>query len=141
MHAEFSSVTVSFFVHSTEDRERLLSSVSDRFGLKMEVLETEEVEGHYGNKILSVKAHITGRMAQDIASNLLSNLSSRAKTQILAELGKSIDEHDAFYLRIDRQSIDREIALSDREPIRVKLKPKFRGSSESMRGRYRELIS
>lgn len=141
MRPEFSSVTISFFIHSTEDRERLLTSVSARLRLATEELEIEEVEGHFGNRIVSVKAHITGRRAQDIASNMLTNLSKRAKNQTLADLGRSIDEHDSLYLRLDRQTIDGAIALSDQEPVRVKLKPKFRESRESMREGYKELIS
>lgn len=141
MRPEFSSVTISFFIHSTEDRERLLTSVSARLRLATEELEIEEVEGHFGNRIVSVKAHITGRRAQDIASNMLTNLSKRAKNQTLADLGRSIDEHDSLYLRLDRQTIEGAIALSDQEPVRVKLKPKFRESRESMREGYKELIS
>ena len=141
MRPEFSSVTVSFFMHSTEDRERLLSSVSARLGLAKADLETGEMQGHFGNEIVSVKANITGTRGQDVASDMLMYLSKRAKTQTLADLGKSIDEHDALYLRIDRQEIDKEIAISDQEPIRIKLKPKIRGSRQSMREGYRELIS
>ncbi len=52
-----------------------------------------------------------------------------------------MDEHDALYLRIDRQSIDRELVISDEEPIRVKLKPKFRvGGRASMKEGYGEMI-
>jgi len=141
MILEFASVTVSFFVHSTEDSERLLSLISEKLGLAPEELKTESVEGYYGNAIVSVKAHITGKRAREVALGILRSLSKRAKQQILSELKKSMDEHDALYLRIDRQSINREIALSDEEPIRVKLKPKFRvGGHNSMKEGYEELI-
>ena len=138
---EFASVTVSFFVHSTEDSDSLLSIISEKLGLAPEELHTEGVEGYYGNTIISVKAHVTGRKAQEIALGTLRNLSRSASQQILSELDKSMDEHDALYLRIDRQSINREIALSDEEPIRVKLKPKYRfGGHNSMKESYEELI-
>lgn len=141
MLLEFASVTVSFFVHSTEDSESLLSIISDKLGLAPEELHTERVDGYYGNPIVSVKAHVTGRRAREIALGILRNLSKRAKQQIMSELDKSMDEHDALYLRIDRQSINREIALSDEQPIRVKLKPKYRaGGHNSMKESYEELI-
>lgn len=119
----------------------MLSSVSAKLGLAKTDFELGEVQGHFGNKIVTVKAHVTGTRAQDIASDMLMNLSKGARAQTLEDLGKTIDEHDALYLRIDRQSIDWVIALSDQEPIRVKLKPKIRGSRKSMREGYKELIS
>jgi len=141
MRIEFASVTVSFFIHATEDSERLLSIVSEDLGVAREELQTENIVGHYGNAIVSVKAHIIGRGAQGVATLILRSLSEGAKKQVLLELEKSMDEHDALYLRIDRQSIDRELVISDEEPIRVKLKPKFRaGGRASMREGYEEMI-
>jgi RNA binding exosome subunit len=137
---DFSSVTISFFVQSTEDHERVLSSVSSSFGLPVSELETSEVEGHFGNKILSVRAHVTGKAAQHVATQIFGHLSRASKSQMLAELERSMDEHDSLYLRIDRQTIGNETDLSDKEPIRIKLKPKFRSSREEMKAYYRELM-
>jgi RNA binding exosome subunit len=141
MQVEFASVTISFFIHSTEDPDSLISNVSERLRLASGDLQTETVEGHYGNTIICAKAHITGRRAQEVAVTVLHDLSRDAKSKVLLEMEKSMDEHDALFLRIDRQRIDREINLSDEEPIRVKLKPKFRsGGRVSMKERYQELI-
>ena len=141
MPVEFASVTVSFFIHATEDAQRLLSTVSDRLGLAEEELQQETVEGYHGNAIISAKAHVVGKRAQQIVTLLLRNLSQKAKEKIASELDKSIDEHDSLYLRLDRQSMENGLDISDEEPIRVKLKPKFRvGGRNSMKESYMEMI-
>jgi RNA binding exosome subunit len=141
LRLEFSSVTVSFFLHATEDHERLLGGVSSRLGLDRNTLELEEMEGHFGNKIVTAKAHVTGRNAQRLAAFILANISSSSRSKLLSEFDRSMDEHDALYLRIDRQSLESEISFSDQEPIRVKIKPKYRaGGRGAMKEAYRELI-
>ncbi len=138
---EFASVTVSFFIHSTEDANRLLSFLSEKLGLFPEELQTEAIQGHFSNSIIAAKAHVTGRRAQQVAAGVFANLSSTSKAQLLWELDKSMDEHDALYLRIDRQSPNREITISDEEPIRLKFKPRFRTDGhESMKDNYRAMI-
>lgn len=138
---EFASITISFFIHSTEDSGRLLSNVTQKLGLATGELQCQNVEGYYGNEIISAKAHVIGKRAQEVATKLLGDLSPGAKKKVIEELDRSMDEHDALYLRIDRQVIDKEIATSDEEPIRIKLKPKFRvGGHNSMRESYEELI-
>ena len=139
---EFSSVTVSFFVHSTEDEPRLLKSVQERLGIQEEEISKEKMEGFFGNEIISFRAHIIGKRAQPVSNLIFNSLSKPARSLLLSEIDKSLDEHDSLYLRLDRQSLgDPEISLSDEEPIRVKLKPKSRfGGRLSMKEQYVELI-
>jgi len=139
---DFSSITVSFFIHSTEDEERLLNLVQSKLGLESEEVSKERIAGHFGNEIVSVKAHVIGSRAQVVATQIFGSLSKLARTSIREELEKSLDEHDALYLRLDRQSLlESSISLSDEEPIRIKLKPKSRGGGRQLvRLGYQELI-
>ncbi len=121
-----SSIRISFFVHATEDIDKMLTDLSDAFSLRQDDVVCESVEGHFRNTITSVKAHAVGENAKLVARSLISRLSDRARSSIVAELGKSMDEHDSLYLRFDRQSLHRKLELGDDEPIRVKLKPKYR---------------
>lgn len=123
---EISSVTISLFVHATEDVDRILKDLFRAFDLRQEDVVCESVEGHFGNMITSVKAHAIGENAKLVVRSLISRLSDRARSSIVAELGKSLDEHDSLYLRFDRQSLHHKLELGDDEPIRVKLKPKHR---------------
>ena len=103
----------------------------------------EKILGYYGNEMLSVKAHIIGGRAQEVAHLLLNSLSKNAKSLLISEIEKSMDEHDSLYLRLDRQSLnDQNISFADEEPIRIKLKPKGRfGGRASMKQEYVDLIS
>jgi RNA binding exosome subunit len=139
---EFSSVTVSFFIHSTEDEPKLLNAVRARLSIQDEEMTKERLLGYFGNEIVFVRAHIIGRRAQSVSHLILKSLTKTARFATLSEIEKSLDEHDSLYLRLDRQTInDPEISLSDEEPIRVKLKPKSRfGGRTSMKEQYEELI-
>jgi len=140
---EFSSVTVTFFVHSTEDEARLLEAVLVRLDIQEEEMSKEKILGYFGNEIVSVKAHVLGQRAQAVSDSIFRSLSKTARSLLLSEMERSLDEHDSLYLRLDRQSLsDPEISLSDEEPIRVKLKPKSRfGGRSSMKKQYEELIA
>jgi RNA binding exosome subunit len=139
---EFSSVTVSFFIHSTEDEERLMKLVIDKLGLDLSEISEEKITGYFGNDTVSVRAHVIGPRAQIVAGQIFKLLSCSAKASIRGEMEKSLDEHDSLYLRLDRQRLqDPLMSLSDQEPIRIKLKPKSRfGGRKAMKEEYEELF-
>jgi RNA binding exosome subunit len=116
--------------------------ISQGLGLEESDISKERITGHYGNEIISVKAHIIGPKAQTLARKIVDSLSKEAKSSIRAEIEKSLDEHDSLFLRLDRQSFGgSSVSLSDDEPIRIKLKPKGRtGGRDSMIAHYEELI-
>jgi len=140
---DFSSVTVSFFIHSTEDEDRLMEMVRKRLGLEEDEITREKAVGYFGNEIISIRAHIIGDRAQATSLRIIRLLSKSARTLILSEIEKSLDEHDALYLRLDRQSLkDDFLSISDEEPIRIKLKPKNRfGGRSNMLQEYKDLIA
>lgn len=87
-----------------------------------------------------IKTHLTGERADQVSRMLLSKLQFSSKKRLMADLEKYLDEHDALYLRIDRQSLPEELVLGDDEAIRVKLKPKFRRDRESVIRAYQEMM-
>lgn len=138
---ELSSITISFFVHATEDIERILLDLSNTFGLKETDIACESVEGHFGNLITLIKVHVIGERSMLVARCLTSHLSKCAKSNIMSELRISMDQHDSLYLRFDRQTLHRQLELDDDEPIRIKLKPKFRLADRStIMKAYTELL-
>jgi RNA binding exosome subunit len=139
---EFSSVTISFFIHATEEATRLLELVNNKLRLEEGELTEEKITGYFGNEIVSIRAHLIGPRAKIVSVGIIESLSDQARNSIRAELDRSLDEHDALYLRLDRQSLgDTKISLSDEEPIRIKLKPKNRlGGREIMKLEYEKLI-
>jgi RNA binding exosome subunit len=138
---EFSSVTISFFVHATEDENLLLSVVAQSLRIDKEGIVTEILEGHYGNRLVSVHAHIIGNLAQFVSIALISKLDRLSKDLLVSMIDKYLDEHEALYLRLDRQRMPEQLSLTDDEPIRIKLKPKSRARDrEGMTKKYIELI-
>jgi RNA binding exosome subunit len=141
MRVEFASVTISFFIHSTEDETLVEQEVSQTFGLHPGEVSFDKVQGHFGNQMLFAKAHLTGTRAAAVSAVILGKLSERAKSQLEAEIERSTDEHDALYLRLDRQSLSDGLGISDEEPLRVKLKPKVRaGGRGAMIEAYKEML-
>lgn len=138
---DFSSVTISFFVHATEDDERLKATVLGSFEISDQDAKIEYLAGHYGNRLAYVKAHIIGERATEISRMILSRLDQSCKPSLVSELEKYLDEHDALYLRLDRQELPRSFLLGEDEPIRIKLKPRVRiGDRRSMIEAYVEMI-
>jgi RNA binding exosome subunit len=135
---EFASVTVSFFIHSTEDQSRLIEEISQGLSVSRDLLSLEALEAHYGNTVYYAKAHLTGQEATRLAEFILKELTPASKQEIISQFEKSLDEHDALYLRLDRQLITRRLTLSQDEPIRIKLKPKNRNR---IRETYMEFLN
>jgi RNA binding exosome subunit len=138
---EFASLTISFFIHATEDEPGLIGRVSSSLGVDPKSFELLALEGHFGNTIRSAKAHIKGEAANDISRKIIAKLDSQSKNGILLELEKSVDEHESLFLRLDRQNLGSTLHVGRDEPIRIKLKPtKQYGNRNSIMDGYRELI-
>src|ERR1700730_11563683 len=115
---DFSSISVSFLIHSTEDADRLMRGIREGLAIKEEEISIDKIQGYFGNEIISVKAHVTGPRTRNVANQIFSKLSKSAREMLITELEKSMDEHDALYVRIDRQMLGTgEIYFSDEEPI------------------------
>ena len=125
MESRIQSVEVSYLVHSTEDQHKLSRRVEEM--LKMDVAgKADELEGHYGNKILRVSYHMTGESASSFFANLASSLPEEAKKELSRDLERMVDEHSALYLRLDKQSlVSGRLALGGAESVRLRVKPRL----------------
>lgn len=138
---EFSSVTVSYLVHATEDAVRLEGKIEEVLGIRKEEFQFDRTEGHYGNEVIFAKAHLIGSRAKEVSGVILSKIDTASRKALSGRLELSVDEHDALYLRLDRQSLGDKLKVSDEEPIRIKMKPKFRfGGRDKMIEEYRATL-
>ncbi|MHB1908317.1 MAG: RNA-binding domain-containing protein [Nitrososphaerales archaeon] len=131
MQLELSSLTISFLIHSTEDELRLIHDVSNAFQIDEGEIEVSSLEGHFGNELKFAKAHITGKRASEISISTISGAPSSERKTAASILETLIDEHDALYLRVDRQKLPSISLQGEEEPIRLKLKPKNRFENRS----------
>ncbi len=124
MAEEIQSVEISYFIHATEDLERVSRTVADRFGLA-QAPELEELEGHFGNRIVYARHHLTGTDAMATFSALVSFLGAEGVRELLAEVGLALDEHKSLYVRLSKQELLNGVpVLSSIDAIRVKVKPR-----------------
>jgi RNA binding exosome subunit len=125
MKGPIQSVEVSYLVHATEDVDRLQRTVMGILGIDC-VAEVEELEGHYGNKILRVSHHLTGEAAASTYSRLVEKLPQEQREEIDRDLNGYMDEHFALHLSLDKQGlVNGRVTLGSVETVKVKIKPRL----------------
>ena len=123
---EIVALEISFLIHATEDRERVLNLVSSFMNADKEGFEVEKLLGHWRNQIDMVKGKLEGELARNVATNILSSLEPYDRKKMLYSLGTYIDDKGILHLRLDKQKIcERKIELSDVDSIKIKFKPKL----------------
>jgi RNA binding exosome subunit len=141
---EIQSVEVSCFVHATEDEVKVKNSISAFLGIEEEPTE-EILEGHFGNRIIHARWHLTGEVAWNAFRRVVERLGKDGRAEVLRDLAAHTDEHGALYLRINKQSLIRGTTiLASSDPVRVRVKPRgfmMKGSPEQFYGRLLESIT
>jgi RNA binding exosome subunit len=124
MKSLIQSMEVTYLVHATEDPAKIAMAVARALGIEA-TPEIETLEGHFGNRILRAKVHLTGDEAEGGFSRLVEAMPRGVVDEVLSEVGAHLDEHSAFYLRLDKQSlVSGSISLGSSDPVRVKVKPR-----------------
>jgi RNA-binding protein len=118
------SVEVTYLLHATEDPDRVSSAVNQLLSVRAEH-ETEVLEGHFGNKIVLVRFHLTGEDAATAVDSLASQMTAETKDYLKNSLDEIVDEHSALFLRLDKQKmVEGTLAEGSADPVRVKVKPR-----------------
>jgi RNA binding exosome subunit len=124
MKGVIQSLEVTYFIHATEDQEKVKRAVDRLLGRESNP-ETEPLEGHFGNQIVSARVHLTGEDAETAFGRLVDSLPPRVLDQIVSELESHLDEHSAFFVRFDKQGlVSGSLSLGASDPVRVKVKPR-----------------
>jgi RNA binding exosome subunit len=125
MKGPIQAVEISYFVHSTEDAERIDVAVRSTLGIEG-MPERQELEGHYGNRILSVRYHLLDEGAANVIEKLAVGFHFADKEELKKVMASCIDEHSALYLRLDKQLLmDGAIRLATSDPVRIRVKPRL----------------
>lgn len=125
MSSGVQSLQVSYFVHMTEDGEKVRRAVASLMGAEYPE-ERQNAEGHFGNKIVWVKLHVVGEEAASALSRIVSRIALEERRAILGDLGAAMDEHNALYIRLNKQVLvmKGEAVLATSDPVRVRVKPR-----------------
>jgi RNA binding exosome subunit len=133
-------VEVTYFVHATEDAERLERALAGFLG-RGGAPSLDRLEGHFGNEILRAKLHLTGDEAEGAFGSMVSRIPEGVLKEVMADLPAHLDEHSALFLRFDKQSLVRgSVALGSTDPVRVKVKPRGFVMKGGAAGFYRRLM-
>lgn len=117
---------ISFLVHATEDKDRVLNLVSSVLIVDKDEFESENLTGHWGNQIEMIKGRLDGKPARDVANTILTSLDSYDRKKMLYSLDDYVDDKGTLHLRLDKQKIcEGKIELSDIDSIKIKFKPKL----------------
>lgn len=139
---KFSAAEVDVVLHATEDREKVLASVEIALGVPAADFAGKPSEGHFGNKILLLKATVASKDAGQLAAKITSSLNSADRQKLADHFEDYSDEKGNLYLRLDKQRICQgKLSLVESDAIRIKFKPVRRYRPQGNMQAYRGLLS
>jgi len=114
-------ITIDVIVHATEDIAKIFQSFEDVLNLKEDNFVLEEVEGHYENPIIMLKAKIVKKQAQNLMSKMLELLPVEQINELTEEIEERTDD-SKFHMRLDKQELIKgNLIVSEKETIKLKI--------------------
>ena len=114
-------ITIDVIVHATEDIAKIFQSFEDVLNLKEDNFMLEEVEGHYENPIIMLKAKIVKKQAQNLMSKMLELLPVEQINELTEEIEERTDA-SRFHMRLDKQELIKgNLIVSEKETIKIKI--------------------
>jgi len=114
-------ITIDVIVHATEDISKIFQSFEDVLNLKEDDFVLEEVEGHYENPIIMLKAKIVKKQAQNLMSKMLELLPVEQINELTEEIEERTDD-SRFHMRLDKQELIKgNLIVSEKETIKLKI--------------------
>jgi len=114
-------ITIDVIVHATEDIVKIFQSFEDVLNLKEDNFMLEEVEGHYENPIIMLKAKIVKKQAQNLMSKILELLPVEQINELTEEIEERTDD-SKFHMRLDKQELIKgNLIVSEKETIKLKI--------------------
>ncbi len=114
-------ISIDVIVHATEDVAKIFQSFEDVFNLKEEDFDIEEIEGHYGNPIIMLKANIVKKQAQNLMNRMLEFLPTEQVNELIEEIeGRTVDSR--FHMRLDKQELIKgNVIVREKGTIKIKI--------------------
>ena len=123
---EVAAAEISFLIHATEDRDRVINLISSILLVNRHEFESENLLGHWGNEIAIIKCRLNGKFANDVARIVLNSLDTFDRKKMLYSLDDYVDDKGTLHIRLDKQRMcESKIQLSDSDSIKIKFKPRL----------------
>lgn len=114
-------ITIDVIVHATEDISKIFQSFEGVLNLKEDDFTLEEVEGHYKNPIIILKAKIVKKQAQNLMSKILELLPVEQINELTEEIEERTDD-SRFHMRLDKQELIKgNLIINEKETIKLKI--------------------
>lgn len=139
---KFSAAEVDVVLHATEDREKVLASIEKALAIPAADFTGEPSEGHFGNRIVLLKATVASRDAGALAARIMSSLNSADRQELAIHVREYSDEKGNLYLRLDKQRICQgRVSLAESDAVRIRFRPVRRYRPSGNIEAYRGLLS
>jgi RNA binding exosome subunit len=139
---KFSAAEIDVVLHATEDREKVLASIEKALAIPAAGFFGEPSEGHFGNKIVLLKATVASNEAGALAARIMSALNSTDRHELADHVEEYSDEKGNLYLRLDKQRICQgKVSLVESDAVRIKFRPVRRYRPSGNIETYRGLLS
>ncbi|MGA7370563.1 MAG: RNA-binding domain-containing protein [Nitrososphaeraceae archaeon] len=123
---EIAVAEISFLIHATEDKDRVINMISSVLIVDKDEFESENLLGHWGNQIEMIRGKLKRKFANDVASTIFASFDTYGRKKMLYSLDDYVDDKGTLHLRLDKQKIcEGKIVLSDIDSIKIKFKPKL----------------
>ncbi|RLG58541.1 hypothetical protein DRN86_05495 [Candidatus Geothermarchaeota archaeon] len=129
---------LSLFVLATENRERILNSISRTLKIPPETMERIKIQhltGHFGYPIEFLKLKLNEKETERLINLIFDELPDQDKKRLFLNIDDFVDDKGNLYLRLNKQKICiGQIHLSDQDPVRIVVK----GGKKKIRELIRE---
>ena len=138
------SVELNTIAHATDDLDKVQVALNRLLPKTLEgrqLFTRKYLVGHYNNPIVTFAAKLTDPSdVEEFTKFLLGQLPNSEIQSIVRNLSLHTDDDANLYLRIDKQqAFLGTVRLSDRDPIRVRLKfTRFGGDVRALMTKYLE---
>ena len=131
----FSAVDISVIIHATEDKNKVLESLSTILCVHPNKFRHTESIGHWGNRILLITGRLESTEANKLIQKILDSLNSMEREQLSNSFHSFIDEKGNLYLRLDKQRVcQKRISLSESDSVRFRFRPTRRFKMDRNQG-------
>ena len=132
-------ITVEVIIHTTEDRKKILDSISKMFEVNEDEFTEEKLVGHFGNPIFLLKTKLTKKRAHEFVHKVISKISKIQMDDFFNNLNMHF-EGSSLFLRISKQDVIRKtVNIQQNDALKIKITmPVFKKSDLSKN--YVELL-
>jgi RNA binding exosome subunit len=117
------SAELSFYLHATEDEEKVLRAVCNLLQISRDSLERRRLEGHFGNVILSFTSVLKGEDASNLWKIVMQSLNSVDKEDIRRNFSERLENGKHFHIRLSKQAmVLGQVRLGESDPVKLEFR-------------------